>query len=165
MNCFIGRLENAKTTTLVISFAIISMWHMTIQCEARELDNKLTLATSVTKESVSQAALIWEAQFSTELGRDVELNVGSRLRLDPEQKIYRDELISTIDEFTVNGEWQGLSWTLGKQSKNWTTMDGFVAFNLISPRDFHQFILKDFEESAVSQWMLGVSGTVGGNGL
>ena len=121
---------------------------------ADSLDNVASLRFSHGDSEVYQQALQLDSKVEKELGHDWSLQADARLMYDHQQQLRKHKGRVWLREFYVKGEWLDWNWQIGKQIQNWTQMDNLIAFEQISSRDYKEFILLNFAESARGQWML-----------
>jgi len=51
--------------------------------------------------------------------------------------------------------------TLGKQQVVWGKADGLKVLDIVNPQSYREFILEDFDDSRIPQWMANIETTVG----
>lgn len=140
------RLLNLLMGLLAGLFAINS------NADTVEVDHQLDFTHSYQGSQWVQHQLSLNSEWYLPLSRSLSVVATSRLRGDSQAKIDNQHSRAELRQFYLQGQKGDYNWQLGKQWHNWQEMDGLNAFNMVTPRDYHEFILRDFQQAALGQW-------------
>ena len=118
------------------------------------LDNTVSARFSRGDAEMYQQEIRLDSELEYALDENWVLQGRSRLQLDGKDQLHASHHNFGVRELFVQRQWQEWQWKLGKQIHNWTQMDNLISFEQLSPRDYHEFILPNYADSARGQWML-----------
>ena len=123
--------------------------------------------------------LTLEPEFILRFDNRIKLTVLSRLRsisldaLSPEKVTdnayspYSEPLFIgnssefELREFYLEIPTDNYYFTLGKQQVVWGKADGLKVLDIVNPQSYREFILEDFDDSRIPQWMANIETSVG----
>ena len=156
---------------------------LTLPSQAAELQSSAIISTqwSANRQDFKQQSfqLSLEPEFILRFDNRAKLTVLSRLRsmsldgLSP--KKITDHAYSPaskplymgnssefeLREFYLELPSDNYYFTLGKQQVVWGKADGIKVLDIVNPQSFREFILEDFDDSRIPQWMANIETSLG----
>ena len=125
-------------------------WQLSLEPEAiLRFDNGMKLTTLGRLLSISHDALAPQhISLDTYSAASQPLYIGNTGKLE-------------LREFYLEIPTENYYFTLGKQQVSWGKTDGLKVLDIVNPQSFRAFILEDFDDSRIPQWMVNIETTIG----
>lgn len=134
--------------------ALFSATLFSFNSMGNDVDNQLSMRFAQADGDTYQQEVRLDFDARISLWDTWEIMARTRLQHDGKTNLRSQHYDDLLREFYVARNWKGWDWKLGKQIHNWTQMDNLISFEQVSPRDYQEFILPNFSESARGQWMI-----------